>query len=205
MTFGAASGRIGQWKPVQRVYDAGMQDASQAPLDAAQPDPVDAAGEAAADGGRGDALEMDPPSAPAPVTALAFEVSTAPVGLKYKPKNIGAIWIADESGKLVKSLEVWAATRVRYLTAYTKARAGASIDVSARATLPSHRAHQVTWDLTDKSGAQVEPGKYRLHLELTDGDATGQTTAIDFDTSAAAGSSTPPDAACFSGMKLQLK
>jgi hypothetical protein len=63
----------------------------------------------------------------------------------------------------------------------------------------------VTWDLTDKSGAHVKPGKYRLHLELTDGDATGQTAAIDFDTSAAASSSMPADAACFSGMKLQLK
>ena len=206
MTFGSPSGPIGKWQPV-RAHDAGLPAAAQPdpeqPLDAGAPEP-EAPRDAAVDAGPAEPPKRTEP-APAPVTSMAFEVTTAPAGFKYQPKNIGAIWVADASGKLVKSLEVWAATRVRYLTAYNKARAGAGIDVSTRATLPNHRKHQVSWDLKDRSGAPVPRGKYQLLLELTDGDATGKSTAIDFELGAAPSSSTPADAACFSGMQLQLK
>jgi hypothetical protein len=81
------------------------------------------------------------------VLSLAFDVTTSPVGMKYQPKNIGAIWIEDGNGKFVKSLEVWAQTRRRSLTNYLSSLAGASIDVTASATLGSHRTHHVTWNM----------------------------------------------------------
>jgi hypothetical protein len=136
---------------------------------------------------------------------LTFDVTTSPVGYNYQPKNVGAIWIADPSGKLVKSLEVWAVTRRRYLTGYASALAGASVDVTASATLTSHRAHHVTWDMRDKSGAAVAAGSYNVVIELTDGDKTGRSTSISFDTSAGAKTLSPADVPSFSGMQLQLK
>jgi hypothetical protein len=42
------------------------------------------------------------------VTSLTFDVTTKAPGGRYQPRNVGAIWVEDSSGKLVKSLEVWA-------------------------------------------------------------------------------------------------
>lgn len=136
---------------------------------------------------------------------LSFDVTTSPVGYRYQPRNIGAIWVQDANGKLVKSLEVWASVRRRYLTRYTSALSGSAVDVTASATLSSHRAHHVTWNMTDKSGSAAPPGKYSLIMELTDGDQTGRNNTVPFDTSAGASSTTPADAPSFSGMRLQLQ
>jgi hypothetical protein len=138
-------------------------------------------------------------------TSLAFDVTTSPVGGRYQPKNIGAIWVQDSSGKLVKSLEVWAGVRRRYLTAYSTALAGGTVDVTASATLASHRAHHATWDMKNRSGAAAPPGTYTLVMELTDGDMTGRSNKLTFDTSAGATSMTPADAPSFASMKLQLQ
>jgi hypothetical protein len=140
------------------------------------------------------------------VSMLTFETMTAPAKRGFQPKNVGAIWVSDESGKVVvKTLEVWAQTRLIFLLAYHKARAGASVDVTARATLLNHRMHKVSWDLKDKAGARVPPGKYKLMLELNDGEAIGELTAIEFDTSAGAMTLMPPDTTCYTQMKLQLE
>jgi hypothetical protein len=132
-------------------------------------------------------------------------VTTTANGGRYQPKNIGAIWVEDSSGKLVKSLEVWAASRRRYLTGYTKALGGGAVDVTASATLRSHQTHTVSWDLKDRTGAAVAPGAYRIKMELTDADSTGKSNAVDFDTSKGAVSMMPPDAPCFGAMKLELQ
>lgn len=136
--------------------------------------------------------------------SLTFDVTTSAVGYRYQPRNIGAIWVQDASGKLVKSLEVWAGVRRRYLTRYTTALSGSAVDVTASATLSSHRAHHVTWNMKDKSGSAVPPGKYSLMMELTDGDQAGRNNMVAFDTSAGS-SSTPADAPSFSGMRLQVQ
>jgi hypothetical protein len=141
------------------------------------------------------------------LSALTFDVTTAPQGGKYQPKNIGAIWIQNGSGQFVKSLEVWAKTRRKYLTKYNAAVGGSSaaIDVTASATLSSHKAHHVSWNLTDKSGAAVPTGKYTLWVEVTDADASGKSYSVDFDTSGGAQTVTPADATYFNAMSLKLQ
>jgi hypothetical protein len=145
------------------------------------------------------------PETAASVTSLNFQVTTTANGGRYQPKNVGAIWIEDKSGKLVKSLKVWAGTRRRYLTGYVKALGGTAVDVTASATLRTHQTHTVSWDLRDRNGTAVTPGAYRVKMELTDADATGKSNAVDFDTSKGAASVMPPDAPCFSSMKLELQ
>lgn len=149
--------------------------------------------------------EQEPDRSGGAVGAVVFEAMTAPAGLGFQPKNVGAIWVADESGKLVKTLEVWAQTRLVFLVAYNRARAGASVDVTAGATLPNHRVHKVRWDLKNASGATAAPGRYKLMLELNDGEAIGMTAAVEFDTSAGAATLKPPDEMCYKNMNLQLK
>jgi hypothetical protein len=139
------------------------------------------------------------------VLSLAFDVTTSPVGMRYQPKNIGAIWVEDSTGKVVKSLEVWALTRRRNLTNYLSSLAGASIDVTATATLGSHRTHHATWNMKDRNGAAVPPGKYSLFMETTDDDATGRSNSVAFDTSAGPQTLKPANAPSFSSMQLVLQ
>jgi hypothetical protein len=139
------------------------------------------------------------------LATLAFDVTTASQGGRYQPKNIGAIWVQDATGRFMKSLEVWAGIRSRYLTKYSAARGGMAVDVTASATLSGHRAHHATWNMKDRSGAAAAPGKYTLFVELTDADVTGKYTSVDFDTSLGPQTVNPPDASYYTNMKLQLQ
>ena len=159
------------------------------------------AGMPAAGSGAGEVGEPGPTA----VASLSFDVTTSPVGNRYQPKNIGAIWVQDASGKLVKSLEVWAGIRRRHLTKYVSALSGGSVDAMSSATLSSHKTHHATWNLKDRSGAAAAPGKYTLVMELTDGDTTGRFNTVEFDTSKGPTSLSPKDAPSFSAMKLQLQ
>ena len=147
----------------------------------------------------------DVPEDAAGVTELEFSYNTESLGGRYAPKNVGAVWVSDSSGKLVKSLEVWARTRLRYLTSYASARGSARPDVTATATLTNHKAHTASWDLKDTTGAAVPPGKYTLNAELTDTHMTGKTITVPFDTSAGAATIEPPASPGFTSMKLSLQ
>jgi anti-sigma-K factor RskA len=65
--------------------------------------------------------------------------------------------------------------------------------------------HHATWNMKDRSGADAPAGKYTLVVEVTDTDATGQSTSVDFDTSAGPMSLSPMANTYFSAMKLQLQ
>jgi hypothetical protein len=189
-----SAGTSGSLKTVSAAGHAGSASAADSGM-------ISAAGTGAAAAGSAGA------SAPAAVvpTMLAFDVTTSAAGGRYQPRNIGAIWIENSSGKLVKSLEVWAGIRRRYLTRYAAALSGSAVDVTASATLSSHRAHHATWNMKDKSGAAASPGRYTLVMELTDADTTGRSNTVEFDTSAGPLSLMPASAASFSSMQLQLQ
>lgn len=137
---------------------------------------------------------------------LTFDVTTMAQGGKYAPKNVGAIWIEDSSGAYVRSLEVWAGIRKRDLRQYVAAVGGRSdADVTTSATLRTHRAHEVRWDLKDYSGNAVDPGQYTLIVEVTDRDGAGQSYSVDFDTSAGTGTLMPASSGYYAAMTLKLE
>ncbi|HKU44304.1 MAG TPA: DUF2271 domain-containing protein, partial [Polyangiales bacterium] len=137
--------------------------------------------------------------------SLSFEVLTMSQGGRYQPRNIGAIWIADASGKLVKTLQVWARIRQRYLFKYNAARASMPVDVTASATLTSHQVHRVSWDLKDRSGAAVAPGQYSVQIEVTDKDAAGATAQFPFDLTLGPTVLMPTSSPGYTQIKLQLQ
>jgi hypothetical protein len=139
------------------------------------------------------------------VSSVAFDVMTAPQGGLYQPRNIGAIWIQDSSGKFMKSLEVWAGIRRTYLSKYNAAHGSMAVDVTASATLNSHKMHHATWNLKDRSGAAAPPGKYTVFIELTDTDWTGKFKSVDFDTSMGPQTLMPTGDSYFSALKLTLQ
>lgn len=119
-------------------------------------------------------------SPPAGVSQLRFSVLTRPLGGTYAPKNIGAIWISDAAGQHVRTLELWASIRRRYLEKWNTATGGDRADVVSRATLRMHEPHEVIWDLNDKAGMRVAPGSYQLTIETTDRSGAGQFQSVSF-------------------------
>jgi len=140
----------------------------------------------------------------ASVSTLAFDVLTRSQGGKYSPKNIGAIWIETSDGQFIKTLEVWADRRARYLSRWNSEAGASRVDAVSGATLRSHATHSVTWDLTDESGGAVAPGEYKIVVEATDRDATGASHEVPF-TLGEPLTTAAPDTSAFSAMSVTLQ
>jgi hypothetical protein len=113
-----------------------------------------------------------------PTCSLSVSVTTTAPGGNYKPRNVGAIWIADSSGGFIKSLDVWGNRRLSHVTAWNAATraagvAGNKVDAVTSATLTAHRAHNVTWNCTDYSEQVVPDDSYRVYFEITDSNGSG--------------------------------
>jgi hypothetical protein len=139
--------------------------------------------------------------------SLSVSLTTSSPGGKYSPKNIGAIWVANSSGTFVKSLKVWAAQRIQYLSAWQAATSAAGakanvVDAVTGATLLSHQSHTATWNCTDFRKGAVADGAYRVYFELTDKDGAGPNTFVDFTKGSMPATITPPDATNFKSIKV---
>ena len=116
--------------------------------------------------------------AASPTCSLGVSVTTTQPGGKYRPRNVGAIWIADSTGRFVKSLDVWGNRRLSHVTAWTAATkaagvSGNKVDAVTSATLSAHRAHNVTWNCKDYAGKVAPDDTYRVYFEVTDSNNTG--------------------------------
>jgi hypothetical protein len=112
---------------------------------------------------------------------VAF-MSVGPGG-RYAPRNCGAVWIEDASGKFVKTIERWTAIRERYLSNWTMASGGwgfagfggatgdnaDQVDVVTAGTLSRHQMHMSTWNMKNTSGEVVPDGKYSVVVEVSEG------------------------------------
>jgi hypothetical protein len=110
--------------------------------------------------------------------SLSVSVTTTAPGGKYQPRNVGAIWIADDAGVFIKSLDVWGNRRLSHVTAWTAATKAAGVpgnkvDAVSSATLTAHRAHNVSWNCEDYNGQVVPDGTYRVYFEVTDSNNSG--------------------------------
>ena len=135
---------------------------------------------------------------------LRFTVLTKTLNGRYSPKNIGAIWIERASGEFVKTLELWAATRVRWLARWRAESGSNKVDAVTSATLRSHMMHTASWNLTDASRNAVAPGDYKVVVEMTDHDGTGDSTEVPF-TVGDPLMLTPSDQTHFVNMTLSLE
>src|SRR5262249_37739340 len=72
------------------------------------------------------------------------------------PLNAGAVWITDAEGRYVKTLDHWGTSiySMAKLSRYTKFLSACSqdADVTSRATLRGHMAHQLAWNGTNFAG-----------------------------------------------------
>jgi hypothetical protein len=112
------------------------------------------------------------------VTATTSQTSTP----TYKPKNIVAMWIEDNSGNFVKTLLALAGERKQYLKSWlfvtSKAKlAYNTVDAKTGATQTSHAARTCTWNGKNHLSVLVADGTYTLKMELTDNDGAKQNLA----------------------------
>jgi hypothetical protein len=117
--------------------------------------------------------------------ALAVSVTTASFGGTYAPSNIGAIWIADDRDRFIKTLAVWADRRREHLDRWVAATTAAGLpnnrlDAVSTATKTSHGARSARWDCTDAGRALVADGNYRVCFELTESNGAGPLDCVAF-------------------------
>jgi hypothetical protein len=138
---------------------------------------------------------------------LSVSVTTSSTGGKYAPKNIVAIWVEDNSGKFVKTLLAYANTRKAYLTNWFTATHAAGkdyniTDATSGATKSSHAVRSCTWNGTDYSGKLVADGDYKIRMELTDKNSTGNYSGFTFTKGPTAQKLAPANVSSFSSISL---
>ena len=138
------------------------------------------------------------------LSALRIVVRTTPLGGRYQPKNIGAIWIETSGGAFVKTVKRWANRRRQYLSTFNSVSGQDLTDAISGATLTAHITHDVTWNLTDRSRCEVPEGDYRVAIELTDRDGPGAVARFPFHKGTAPSMSTPADTAQFHDLLIDL-
>lgn len=142
--------------------------------------------------------------------SLTVKVTTAAAGGRYAPRNIGAIWVADQSGNFIRSLEVWAQRRASNLSLWNSATSkagvpGNRVDIVSQATLSTHMAHTSTWNCQDFNKRAVPDGTYRVYFEMTDQGNGGPNRFETFTKGGAAATLKPADNNNFKSIELSFK
>jgi hypothetical protein len=139
--------------------------------------------------------------------SLSVSVLTVTDNGSYSPRNVGAIWITKSDDTFVKTLAVWARTRISRLTLWNSSTSSANldgntVDAITGATLSSHQTHNVTWNCTDTNRKPVPDGAYRVYFEMTDKNSSGPHYSVDFMKGPAPFMTSPPDQSNFKNIKL---
>jgi MYXO-CTERM domain-containing protein len=104
---------------------------------------------------------------------VTVTVTTTPNGGPYAPKNIVAIWVENQAGTFVKTIDRFAGTRKSHLVAWIAKAGNNDVDAVSGATRQDHaQPLTMTWNLRDKLGALVPDGTYTVRMELADSNAS---------------------------------
>lgn len=138
---------------------------------------------------------------------LTVSATTSSAGGGYSPKNIVAVWIADESGNFVKTLLAYANAQKTHLNTWQAATSDAGtefnvVDAITGATQSAHATRECTWDATDYEGNPVADGTYYVWMELTDKNSTGNYSSFAFTKGENAETLTPEDVPSFAAISI---
>lgn len=136
-------------------------------------------------------------------------MTTAEAGGRYAPDNVGAIWITDGGGRFVKTLNVWAKRRRKYLERWIADTSAAGlrqnlVDAVSTASRSGHGTHLARWNCTDASRNVVPDGSYHVCFELTDDNRAGPVDCVRFDKGSTPSTVTPPDLPTFTRRTIEL-
>lgn len=134
---------------------------------------------------------------------LTVSVTESTAGGGYAPSHIIAIWIENGSGVFVKTLMAYANTRIQYLTNWVSNSAKNKVDAVSGATQNSFTTRTATWNATDVNRAVVVDGTYKVCMELTDKNGTGNFSTFTFTKGPTAATLTPANAPSFSAISIK--
>lgn len=118
--------------------------------------------------------------------------------------HVLAIWIENSSGVFVKTLMRYAIKRDVYLTNWVGNSAkSVTTDAATGATLTSHATRTATWNGANASGTVVADGTYKVCMELTDDNRTGNFSTFTFTKGPTAVTLTPANAPSFSSISIK--
>lgn len=138
---------------------------------------------------------------------LTVTATTSETGGNYAPKNIVAIWIEDQQGNFVKTLLAYAQNRKTHLNTWEASTTAAgspfnTADAITGATKSSHATRSCTWNGTDVNGTLVADATYRLRMELTDKNNTGNFSTFTFTKGANPENQAPANVPSFSSISV---
>ena len=138
---------------------------------------------------------------------LTVTATTSETGGNYAPKNIVAIWIEDQQGNFVKTLLAYAQNRKTHLNTWEASTTAAgspfnTVDAITGATRSSHATRSCTWNGTDVNGTLVADATYKLRMELTDKNNTGNFSTFTFTKGANPENQTPVNVPSFSSISI---
>ncbi len=116
---------------------------------------------------------------------LTVTVTTSSAGGGYSPRNIVAIWIEDDAGNFIKTLLAYAQNRKTHLNTWEASTNAAgstynTVDAITGPTKTSHAQRTCYWDATNIMGIIVPDGTYKIWMELTDKNSTGNFSSFSF-------------------------
>jgi hypothetical protein len=195
----------GGWFAPPRTMEAGPLPQPPFGMDASLALPVDSGGGPVV---ASDSAPHQPPDAGPPRQhAATIVVTTIDDNQCYSPQNVGAIWIAQSSGAFVKTLQLWAKTRIDHLILWNSATKAAglsrnTVDAITGATQQSFGTHVVYWNFTDTTQKVMPDGAYRVYFETTDVNGAGPNTFVNFTKGPTSGTFTGPDTPNFTDLKV---
>ena len=138
---------------------------------------------------------------------LTITATTSSAGGNFAPKNIVAIWIEDEQGNFVKTLLAYAQNRKTHLNTWEASTTAAgspfnTVDAITGATRTSHATRTCTWNATDINGTLVPDGVYKIRLELTDKNSTGNYSTFTITKDTNPENQTPANVPSFSSISI---
>lgn len=139
--------------------------------------------------------------------SLTVTVTTSNAGGNYAPRNCVVFWIEDSQGSFVKTMMAYADTRKTHLNTWEASTTAAgspfnTVDAITGATRTTHATRNCTWNATNLSGAVVPDGTYRIRMELTDKNATGNFSTFTFTKGTVTEVQTPANVPSFSAITI---
>lgn len=138
---------------------------------------------------------------------LTVTATTSSAGGNFAPKNIVAIWIEDDQGNFVKTLLAYAQNRKTHLNTWEASTTAAgspfnTVDAITGATKTSHATRTCTWNGTDVNGTLVPDGVYKVRMELTDKNSTGNYSTFTITKDTNPENQTPANVPSFSSISI---
>ncbi len=143
-----------------------------------------------------------------PYGTVTFTATPVSYGGRYRPRDVGVIWIEDANAQFVKTLIRWGYIRWVNLSKWRADSGSNMVDAVTAATASSAKPHSGTWDYTDVSGNVVPDGEYHFLIEFAEDNArrssssNGPSTAVPFQKGAGATDFNPPDVSGFTAMSV---